>query len=889
MKAPATRKSSARTKRASSAVPRPRGAKPVVPVVGLGASAGGLEALELFLKHVPKGCGLAFVVVQHLDPQHKDLLVQLLQRSTAMPVIQIEDRMRVQPDRVYVLPPNRDLTILRGVLHLLEVVAPRGLHFPIDMFFRALAEDLQERSVGVILSGMGSDGTLGLQAIKEKSGAVFAQSPENAKFDAMPRNAINAGTVDVVAPAEELPIRITGYLNHIRTAPLLESRIGEHDQSALEKIIILLRARKGHDFSLYKKSSVYRRIERRMAVHQFAKIAHYVRYLQVNPQELDILFKELLIGVTSFFRDAIVWDKLRDEVLPDLIGSAARRHQFRAWVPACSTGEEAYSLAIVIKEALARAKVSGVALQIFATDLDADAIERARAGVYPRTIEADVSPERRSRYFVETKNGYRIKKEIRDTVIFAPHNIGSDPPFTKLDVVTCRNLMIYLEAEFQKKLLGLFHYSLLPEGVLVLGTAETIGKSTHLFAPLSGEKSRIYRRMESVLRPLSLDLRSSMYAAHVLEETEMPPSIKPQPSGNLQVLADQLILQHFCPSAVLATDTGDIVYFRGKTGKYLEPAVGKANLNLFAMAREGLNLELHKAFTKATEQKTPVVLSRVRVGTNGGTQWVDITIQLLTEPAAVKGLVLVVFHDLASSVAEAGAAAPRGGKTRPVTMSAARTEALEQELQRTREEMQSSQEEARSAVEELQSANEELQSTNEELTSSKEEMQSMNEELQTLNHELQCRVDELSMVSSDMNNLLNSTEIATLFLDMHLKVRRFTNPTSKIFNLLACDAGRPITDITTELIYSELVEDAQSVLKTLVFKEKIVATRSGGWFTVRIMPYRTQDNRIDGLVITFLDVTAAKKMEAELRAAEARLDAVSDAEGKNTGRGDRTA
>jgi len=806
-----------------------------------------------------------------------------------MPVIQIKDRMRVQPDRVYVLPPNRDLTLLHGVLHLLEVMAPRGLHFPIDIFFRALAEDMQERSVGVILSGMGSDGTLGLQAIKDKAGAVFAQSPENAKFDAMPRNAISSGVVDVVAPVEELPTRIIGFLKHVRAMPLLESRIDEHDLSALDKIIILLRARKGHDFSLYKKSSVYRRIERRMAVHQFPKIAHYVRYLQVNPQEIDILFKELLIGVTSFFRDTMVWDKLRDKVLPTLIDSAARRHQIRAWVSACSTGEEAYSLAIVIKEAMARAKVSGITLQIFATDLDADAIERARSGVYPRTIETDVSPERLNRYFVETKNGYRIKKEIRDSVIFAPHNIVSDPPFTKLDIITCRNLMIYFEADLQKKLLGLFHYSLLPEGVLMLGTAETIGKFTHLFAPLSGDKHRIYRRVENASHSLSLDVSTARKTTFVLEETEMSPSIKPPPSGNLQTLAEQLILQQFCPSAVLATETGDIVYFRGKTGKYLEPAVGKANLNLFAMAREGLNRELHKAFTRATAQKVTVVMSRVRVGTNGGTQVVDITIQPLTEPVAVKGLVLVVFHDLAGSVAESDHAVPLGGKTRRSTMSSARIEALEQELQRTREEMQSSQEEARSAVEELQSANEELQSTNEELTSSKEEMQSMNEELQTLNHELQCRVDELSMVSSDMNNLLNSTEIATLFLDMNLKVRRFTNPTSKIFNLLACDAGRPITDITSELMYSELVGDAQAVLKTLVFREKTVSTRSGGWFTVRIMPYRTQDNRIDGLVITFLDVTAAKKIEAELRDAEVRLGLLPEAEGKKSGRGDRTA
>ena len=470
-------------------------------IVGIGASAGGLEALELFLGHVPPACGLAFVIVQHLDPTRKGLLVELLQRRTAMPIVQIKDRMKVEDGHVYVIPPNRDLSILHGVLHLLEPAAPRGLRLPIDFFFRSLADDQQEHSIGVILSGMGSDGSLGMRAIKEKAGAVFVQTPSSAKFDGMPRSAIDSGLADVVGPPEELAVKILAYLHHV---PLLvsrpDSKLADAVESDLEKIVLLLRMRTGHDFSLYKKGTIHRRIERRRGLHQIAKIADYVRYLHENSPEVDLLFKELLIGVTSFFRDPAVWEQLKTEGIPSLLAARPNGGTLRAWTPGCSTGEEAYSLAIVFRESLEQVKPTArYSLQVFATDLDKDAIAKARAGVYQANIAADVAEGRLHRFFVQEEHGHRVSKEIRDMVIFAPQNLVMDPPFTKLDLLMCRNLLIYLEADLQKKLLPLFHYSLNPEGILVLGSAESVGSATDLFAPLSG-KTRLYRRQGAALR-----------------------------------------------------------------------------------------------------------------------------------------------------------------------------------------------------------------------------------------------------------------------------------------------------------------------------------------------------------------------------------------------------
>jgi len=847
---------------------------PSFPIVGLGASAGGLEALEQFFGQVPNACGIGFVVVQHLDPTHKGILVELLQRSTRMSVTQIKDGMRVEADHVYVIPPNKDLSILQGVLHLLEPAAPRGLRLPIDFFFRSLAADQRERAVGVILSGMGSDGTLGLRAIKEGAGGTFVQTPTSAKFDSMPRMAVGSGLADVTASAPELPAKIIGYLKHVPVHASANTVVPDKDENALAKVLVLLRAQTGHDFSLYKKSTVYRRIERRMGLHELTNIPDYVRYLRDNPQESELLFKELLIGVTSFFRDPGVWEDLRDNAIPELLLAHPEGGMLRAWTVGCSTGEEAFSLAIVFKEALKKLKpAKHFSLQIFATDLDKDAIDKARTGVYPENISADVSEQRLQEFFVEHEHGgYCVKKEIRETVIFAPQNLVMHPPFTKLDFVTCRNLLIYLDAELQKKLMPLFHFSLNPNGILLLGNSETIGVATDLFTPLPG-KSRLYRRLDSA-RQADLSEFPFAFARNRLEARTAPIAAAP-PAPSLQAQADQLLLQRYSPAAVLVTKEGDILYVSGRTGKYLEPAAGKANWNLFAMSREGLGNALSEAFHKAVRQKAVVTLANVQVGPSGAAQFVDVTVHPVASPQALQGTFMVVFTDVVtpSSLAEL---VQSDEATLGTTRLSEMAHALQQahtELQATRDEMQTSQEELRSTNEELQSMNEELQSTNEELTTSKEESQSVNEELQTVNQEMQTKVDELSRTGNDMKNLLDSTDIAILFLDNALLVRRFTPATARVIRLIPGDVGRPITDLVSALEYPSLAADTLQVLRTLVPVEKEIAARDNQWFTVRIMPYRTQENRVDGVVITLTDITASKALEAALRKAQFDLEA----------------
>ncbi len=848
-----------------------RSADSSFPVVGIGSSAGGLEALVQFFEHVPADSGMAFVIVQHLDPTQKGMMPELLQRVTAMKVMQVRDRTRVRPNCVYVIPPNSDMSLLHGTLHLLAPIAPRGLRLPIDFFFRSLAEDQHERSVGIILSGMGSDGTLGLRAIKDKAGVALVQDPATAKFDSMPRSAIDAGLADFVAPAGELPGKLIAYRTHL-------PRIGKSDlplegqaQGALEKIVILLRSDSGNDFSLYRRSTLYRRVERRMGIHQVASIGEYVRYLQENSQEVAILFKEMLIGVTSFFRDPAAWQQLAKQALPALLAARPAGGVLRAWVAGCSTGEEAYTLAMVFVETLKQIKrADGVSLQIYATDLDKDAIDKARRGFFPENIAADVSPARLARFFVKEQNGYRVSKAIRAMVVFAPQNVIMDPPFTKLDILCCRNLLIYLMPELQKKLWPLFHYSLNPQGLLFLGSAESIGGFGHLFTPVA-LKERIFQRNGSIVPGKQIDFPSAFVP--IPANRRKVPMTEPRSAPSLQSLADQLLQARFAPPAVLVNGQGDILYISGRTGKYLEPAAGKANWNVIAMAHEGLRYELSGALQRAHHKKGAVTVQGIKVGTGADARYVDLAVEALDEPKELLGSVLIVFSD----TAEAAEKSPGGGAGKTTVRSTRQREA-ERELQRAREEvqagreeMQTSQEELKSMNEELQSTNEELQSTNEELTTSKEEMQSLNEELQTVNAELQAKLDELSGTNNDMKNLLNSTEIATVFLDNNLCVRRFTLQAQTIIKLIPSDVGRPITDLASDLLYPTLVADANEVLKTLVFVERSISTSDGRWFTVRVMPYRTMDNRIDGVVITFADITAAKKVESKLRSDQGDL------------------
>ncbi len=839
---------------------------PECPIIGIGASAGGLEALVQFLAHVPKDSGMAYVIVQHLDPTQKSMMPELLQRATSMKVMQVKDRTKALPNCVYVIPPNSDMSILRGVLHLLAPVEMRGLRLPIDFFFRSLAEDQREHSIGIILSGMGSDGTLGLRAIKEKAGVVLVQDPTTAKFDAMPRSVIDAGLADIVASAEDLPDKLIAYRRHLPHLAKSELHLDEKVQSALEKIVILLRAHSGHDFTLYRRSTLYRRVERRMGIHQVGKISGYVRYLQENPQELGILFKELLIGVTNFFRDKAAWEQLSTKAIPLLLKDRPAGTTLRAWVAGCSTGEEAYSLAMTFQETLKHLKsTDNFSLQIYATDLDKDAIDKARLGLFPENIIADVSPARLTRFFVKEEGGYRVNKEIRSMVVFAPQNLIMDPPFTKLDILSCRNLLIYLTPELQKKLFPLFHYSLNPGGILFLGSAESIGNFTHLFTALS-LKERIFQCNATAMQGSHLDFPAVFMPAHKDTHENLGSSRNQAPS--LQSLADQMLQKRYAPPAVLVNEHGDILYISGRTGKFLEPAAGKANWNVIAMAHDGLRNELSSAMQKVIRKKGTVTVRGIKLGPQASSQSVDIMVQSVEEPKELFGMILIVFTE---SVIPAEPH-PDRTKGKTTATSGARQRELQNELkhardevQAGREEMQTSQEELKSMNEELQSTNEELQSTNEELMTSKEEMQSLNEELQTVNAELQAKLDELSGTNNDMKNLLNSTDIATVFLDNDLHVRRFTLQAKTIIKFIATDVGRPITDLASDLLYPELVKDAHEVLRTLVFSERSIATQNGRWFTVRIMPYRTVDNRIDGVVITFADITSAKKTEADLR------------------------
>ena len=829
------------------------------PIVGIGASAGGLEALEQFFGSMPKDSGMAFVVIQHLDPNHKGMMTEILQRITEMKVITVTDRLKIKPNCVYIIPSNKSMSILKGALHLFEPIETHGLRLPIDLFFRSLADDLPEQCVGIILSGMGSDGSLGLKAIKEKGGIVLVQEPESAKFDSMPHNAIEAVTVDFIAPANELPSKLLSIdktITRINSITKLEK-----DSSSLDKIIILLRAQTGNDFSQYKENTIYRRIERRMSIHLISTIASYVKFLQKNPAEIEILFNELLIGVTNFFRDSAVWEHLKNKVLPNMFAELQHSQVLRAWVPACSTGEEAFTLAIIFKEAVEKTKLDkNFTLQIFATDLDSGAIDQARKGIYPTSIASDVSATRLNRFFVKTDNQYRVNAEIREMVVFASQNVIKDPPFTKLDILSCRNMLIYMDTDLQKKLLSLFHYSLNQKGILILGNAETINDRKEFFTNIN-TKLRIYQSTGS---PKSEELFNFPSSFSQTKKNSVDKT-KVKILDNIEALANDLLLQQFSPASLVVSKMGDILYLTGNTGKYLTPAAGKASMNIFTMAREGLLNELPIVFRKAMRNYEKIMLHNVKVGTNGGTLLVDVTIQQIEKPSALKGKIIVIFNDVPFDKQKT----TRNKKTKGTssalqTESELKTQRLTEELQTTREEMQTSQEEQKSTNEELQSSNEELQSTNEELTTSKEEMQSLNEELHTVNAELQGKISESKRVSNDMNNLLNSSEIATLFLDKKLKISQYTFHATKIFKLIPSDIGRSFTDLANNLNYPQINSDAKEVLRTLMFKERTISTKNDLYYTIRIMPYRTTDDRIEGLVITFIDITESKLLEIQL-------------------------
>ncbi|MDD2540197.1 MAG: chemotaxis protein CheB [Desulfuromonadaceae bacterium] len=848
------------------------------PIVGIGASAGGLAAFEAFFSGMPadKDPDMAFVLVQHLAPDHKSILADLVRRYTRMQVSEVEDGVAVQPNCAYIIPPGYDMAVLNGTFQLLAPSSPRGQRLPIDFFFRSLAQDQHERAICIVLSGTGSDGTQGARAIKGEGGMVMAQNPGSAEYDGMPRNVINSGVVDYILPAAEMPAQLISYADHAFGAlPRPAADLDVTAKNALKKIFILLRTQTGHDFSQYKPSTINRRIERRMALYQIETKDDYVRYLQQTPTEVEALFNDLLIGVTNFFRDPEAFQVLEKEIIPRVFENKAAGGIVRVWSPGCSSGEEAYSIAILLQEHMESLKQS-CTVQIFATDIDATAIATARAGLYPASIAADISPERLARFFTLEADGsaYRVNKGIRDMLIFSEQDVIKDPPFSKIDLISCRNLLIYMGGELQKKLIPLFHYALNPGGILFLGTSETVSSFTDLFDVLD-RKSKLYQRRDDVRSaPRAALVRSFPLPAPT--ETAFSPvtgkaaaAIKP----TLRELTEQALLKQVTPTAALINGKGDILYLHGHTGMYLEPALGVAGIyNILKMAREGLQHRLTIALHKAVADKELVRISDVRVKTNGHFTMVNVSIRpVAIEPTVPPEtpLYLVVLEEAPPSEM-ANIMLP--------TDSDSHIAALEQELRDkeeslliANEELEISNEELKSSNEEMQSVNEELQSTNEELVTSQEELQSVNEELFTVNAELQATVSDLSRAKSDLNNLLSGTDIGTIFVDFQLRIVHFTPAATKIINLVRSDVGRPLDHFTSNLVnYHSLKADINSVLETLAVKEINVQTTEEQWFLMRITPYHTLTNAVEGAVITFIDITEMKAAQNVM----ARLGAV---------------
>lgn len=833
-------------------------------LVAIGASAGGLEAFEQFFKNMPEDSGMGFVLIPHLSPEHKSIMPELLSRYSRMSFVQVENGMKVRPNCVYIIPPDKDMSILSGTLQLLDPVERRSVRHPIDFFFRALAQDQGEKAICIVLSGTGTEGTLGLKAVKEEGGLVLVQDPKTAKYDGMPASAVATGLADYVLPPDHMPPYLLAYVKspvHRLPRPLEQPEAKPLDE--FQKIFVLIRSKTGHDFSRYKHSTVMRRTEHRMAVLQIENLADYITYLRNNPQEIDTLFKELLIRVTNFFRDSEAYNVLREKALPVVFRNRPEGSAVRIWVPGCSTGEEAYSLAILAHEYVQKLKEK-YKFQIFATDIDSGSIEIARTGIYPNSISVDVSPERLSRYFTKKDTVYKIKDEIRETVIFAEHDINKDPPFSKMDLISCRNLLIYMGADLQKRLLPLFRYALNPDGILFLGSSETIGDTTDLFSLLD-KKWRIFkaRRTETVpLAPINLS-----FAKETLSKAHQPQTqeIKKPRDISVSEMTEKLLLARHTPSCAVVDREGAIIFLHGRTGKYLEPATGKARMNILDMAREGLRTDLRSAMRKTSTKQADTTIEGLQVKTNGSFQTINITIHYIKDPEHLRGLLFIVFQDIPTLKLE---------KTgRPRTLSERkrkdRIEELEFDIKSTKEhlqtnieEMETSNEELQSANEELQSANEELQSTNEELETSKEELQSSNEELMTVNAELQNKMDELADANNDMTNLLSSTKIATIFLDNNLRIKRFTPDVNGVINLIQSDVGRPLSDISKTIEYPDLVKDAETVLASLRMQEKVVPHVAGAWYLVRIIPYRTSTNVIEGVVVTFVEITEQKRMQA---------------------------
>lgn len=835
------------------------------PVVGVGASAGGLEALEGFFSNLDPHNDIALIIVTHQLPGHLSLLPDLLAGFTDRAVIPAESGLVLKKNRVYVCPPGQNLAILNRRIHLMEPVDFLETHLPIDYFFRSLAEDIKHKAIAIILSGTGSDGTLGLKDIKTQGGMTMAQSPDSAKFAGMPSSAIASGEVDFVLPVDQMGQQLAEYVESINFKRFDQMAL-EHmiDIEPIQKIFIMVRNKTGHDLSAYKLTTIRRRIIRRMNIHRIANVEHYVHFLQENPYEIGVLFKELLINVTHFFRDPEAYGALAQNALPKLLETKHYHDELRVWVVGCSSGEEAYSIGILLKELMEK-QHKMLKLQIFATDLDEDAINRAREGLYPAAIESNVSAERLNRFFKKENDGYRIGKEIRDAVVFASQNLIKDPPFTHLDLISCRNLLIYLNADLQNELFPQFHYALNKDGLLFLGTSESICGFNDLFTALN-KKWKIYRRNESSIRFPVSKLSTSSITSSVKPLSAEPPLIFGLQNNQVSKQIEKMLLQLYAPVSVVINEHGKIIYVHGRTGNYLELSPGQPNINIIELARDGLRVPLATMLRQAKKiSGTEKLNQRIPIKTNDNHEWIDLNLIRINEPETLRHLLLVSFQPCLTEPGHHGSE-PAQQEIAPADNQ--EKGQLEEELYFTKESLYATIEELETSNEELKSANEELQSSTEELETSKEEMQSLNEELNTVNSELQNKVEALSQSHDDMQNLLNATDIATIFLDNTLKIKRFTRPATQLIKLIDTDVGRPLEDLVSTLHYKDLIDDAKLVLQTLVFKTKEVQSTDGNWYSLRILPYRTAENMINGLVITFIDINRVKRAEKTVQDAD---------------------
>lgn len=832
-------------------------------MVGVGASAGGLEAFRMFFQAVPPDTGMAFILVPHLEPTHVSMLPELLGKETQMEIRQVEDGMPVEPNRIYIIPPNSDMEILKGALHLTgRKYRTRG---PIDNFFSSLAADQRNRAVGIILSGMGSDGTAGLRAIREAGGRTIIQDPDTAKFNGMPQSAVTAGVGDFVVPPEQM----AQVLQTLRVHRPIGTRWTKEDETlnqALAKIFILLRNATGHDFSAYKRSTLIRRIERRMSAYQIENISDYVRFLMQNQSEVKALFKEILIYVTRFFRDPEAFDALKVNVLPSLFEDRTPSILLRVWVVGCSTGEEAYSLAMVLQEYIDEYRPEAN-FQMFATDLDEDSIHIARGGVYSKSIAEDVPGSYIKRFFSSEHDSFRVRREIREKIVFAVQDVIKDPPFTKVDLISCRNLLIYMDSELQARVIPVFQYSLNPGGMLFLGTSETVPGNSEYFSVID-RKWKIFRRRERAGHK-GPEIDFTLPLATGPEVSMLAPKKNQQRHLNIE----KSLLAAFAPPCVVIDSKGEIQYLHGRTGLYLEPPSGEAKMNIYDMAREGLKEKLPMGIHRAASQNRQVVLKDLSVKSNGGAEAIHLTIQPLPD-SDLQGLLMLVFQRAAAQLAPAKEKVGRVTKKER-----SRVEALQKELEYTKEnlqsaieELQTTTEEQKSIAEEYMSTNEELQSANEELESSREEMQSLNEELTTVNVELQHKIEDLARTNEEVNTFMDSLGIPSIFLDEDLRIKRFTSQISRIVNLIRTDIGRPLKDIQANLVGGDLIQAVELVLKNRHTYESEVETRDGHAYLMRILPYQDDQKRGGGVVVTFIDIHDKKSSKNQLRAMQSALD-----------------